>query len=378
MSIDPRHLTVEEPLHQIWTERLYQEFDNIVYRYRLKMRRPILRIEPMRSKWGTWDPLARTITLSSSLIEAHPWDAVIEILKHEMAHQLVTDVFGHDHRHGRHFDHACKVLRVADWARRASGGIPESIPHWKDRVLSEEEERLLKRVEKLLSLAGSSNEHEALLAMQRVQEIYARYNLARLKERRDASIVSLTINFRKQRIDRHESMICSILLEHFFVRIIYGRLYDAKALCEHRTVELIGAQENVLMAEYVYHFLWQKIRSLWEEYQARTGAPGLSKQDYMLGVLSGFRKKLAEGKEGVMKAASAAYEAVETTALVARGNQELEAFIQHRYPRLGKRSWSATYRDHGTFADGVEEGRKLVLHKGISGKSGSRGLLLEE
>jgi len=376
--IDPSKLrNAGAQLHQIWTERLYREYDNILFQYRVTLRRPVIQLEPLPGRWGTWDPLTRHLTLSSRLLDAHPWNAVLEILKHEMAHQLVTDVFGADHTHSAHFAHACKVLRVADWAARATGDIPDTVSQWKDRVLTAEEEKLLRRVEKLLSLAASSNEHEALLAMQRVQELYTRYNLDRLHDRRSSTMVSLTMPLRKKRIDRLDSMLCSILQEHFMVRIIYGRLFDARDLCEYRTADLLGTRENVLMAEYVYHFLWQKLRSLWEEYQTRTGTPGRARQDYMLGVLSGFRKKLEQGKAEVLKTASSHRTTGETTALVKLGQKELEAFVEQQFPRLKTRRWSATYRDADSYAAGVEEGHRIVLQRGIAGKNGNRGHLIE-
>ena len=67
--------------------------------------------------------------------------------------------------HGNAFQAACLRLGVAEWARLASGELPQQIPSWRDKLLSKDEERLLKRAEKLLALAASTNEYEATLAM---------------------------------------------------------------------------------------------------------------------------------------------------------------------------------------------------------------------
>jgi len=376
-KIDPSQFRLcEEELRRQWIKRLYLEYDYFCQEYRLRMRQPLIRVESLQSKWGTWDPSIRTITINSELIKRHPWDTVLEILKHEMAHQMVSEMRYTSRPHGLDFLEACRILRVAKWATGASGAISDEEPGWNDRVLGAEDEKLLRRVEKLLSLANSSNEHEALLAMQRVQEIYARHNLGRLRTHQEAALVTLTINLRKKRIDRLVSTICLILGEHFFVRVIFGHIYDAKDLCDYRSVELIGTRANVLMAEYVYQFLREKLDFLWDRYRQRSGVDGRARQDYMLGLLTGFRKKLTDGTDEVMGSAAGELAPEETKALVALGSREVDEFVRYRYPRLGRRRWSTGYSDQESYAAGVEEGGRIVLNKPLEDRATNRGLML--
>lgn len=379
MKIDVAHLRAnEQVLHHIWTEQLYREYDHVCQLYGVSLRRPLIRIERLGRAWATWDSGTRTITVNSRLIELHPWDAVVEILKHEMAHQLITDRQGPAQPHGPEFSAACRLLRVASWAVSASGGVLDVNTVRGDRALGAEEERLLRRVEKLLALATSSNEHEALLAMQRVQEIYARHDIDRLKAHRRAELEILRINFKKRRVDRLASMICSILAEHFFVRVIYGRIYDAADLCSYQSVELIGTRANVSMAEFVHHFLKGRMDALWAVYRKRAAAPGRAKRDYMSGLLAGFRSKLAGSHEQVLSAAAGGLQPAETNALMALGQQELDLFIGVRYPRLGRRRWSTGYRDGQSYDAGVAEGRRIVLERPLGERAGNAGLLLPD
>jgi len=186
------HATQQDIL-RAWTDRLYTEYENILFHYRIRLNTPLIRISELTATWGQWAQLTRTITLSHRLIERHSWDVVVEILKHEMAHQLVDERLGGDDLHGPVFRKACNMLGVADWAAKASGELPQEIPSWRNLAVTPEEERLLKRVEKLLSLAASTNEHEATLAMQRVRELYARHNLAFAAGRDQAAHVYCTI-----------------------------------------------------------------------------------------------------------------------------------------------------------------------------------------
>lgn len=362
-------------LLKLWTMQLYCEYDNILYFYRVNMRPPVIRISQQTATWATWDPRQRCISIAQRLIENHSWDIVIEILKHEMAHQWVSDMYGDKGApHGELFLKGCRRFGVAEWAARATGELPEVIEHWKDRALSQDEERLLKRVEKLLALATSTNEHEALLAMQRVRELYARHNIDRLRNGQRDSMVYLILTRRQRRTSQAESMIYSLLNEFFFVRVITGKRYDAQDCCHYAMAELMGTRENVLMAEYVYHFLWNQSHSLWKSYRQESKAKASARASFVLGVMVGFREKLAKQKP--MRDVTQDLSPSEAAALVLRSDAELAEWVDYRHPRLASRSFSTSCRDSGSFSAGHSEGGRLNLHRPIERSAGSRGHLL--
>jgi predicted SprT family Zn-dependent metalloprotease len=369
--------TIEEKQQKIrhWTERLYQDYDHILFTYSIRMSRPQIRVQEVDSMWGQWNPTTRTITLSQKLIEMHSWDVVLEILKHEMAHQMVLEVLGYHEQHGPHFRRACTALGVADWAQTATGEIPKEIPHWKDHPRSPEEDRLIKRVEKLLALAESTNEHEAAIAMERVREIYARHNIDRVAKQNPSSMIHCVITRRKKKTESCESLIFSILNEHFFVRSIHTSIFDAEACEEYKAVELLGTRENVVIAEYVYHFLWNTLQDLWKAYQKNSKKKDArAKRSYMLGVLSGFRDKLNKGTK--TNTTHPDRTPTECYALIAQGHAELSQFVGYRYPKLSKRSWSAGHAERSSFEAGKAEGANLNLRRGLHHTAGNLGKLL--
>jgi hypothetical protein len=132
------------------------------------------------------------------------------------------------------------------------------------------------------------------------------------------------------------------------------------------------------MAEYVYHFLWNQLHSLWRGYQAETGKPIGAKKSYMLGVLSGFRDKLARGAKDQQRrvAEAAGLTSTESRALVSLAKEELDAYVARRHPRLVSRSWGGGRHDGASFTAGVAEGEKLTLRRGLGRHDGQRGLLL--
>lgn len=368
--------------HRHWAERLYGDYDHICFMYRVRLRRPVIQVTKLDRYWGLWDPMTRTISISTDLIEAYPWDVVLEIFKHEIAHQITSELFRSDEAHGPNFRRACEMLGVSAWAARAEADMSHPIAPLAREAGDPADERLLKRVEKLLALATSGNEHEALLAMQRVQELYAKYNLDRIEQRRKDKLIYLTLKTGRKRIERYHYLVCSILNEHFFVQVIHGSLYDARELADFKIIELLGTQENVLMAEYVYHFLLNQVRMLWEDYRRAHKKRARAKSSFFLGVLSGFRDKLDRHREEAKARTDEALRAEGRAgagnpfALVAAEDRELEDFVAYRYPRLVKVRGGTSLRDSGSFEAGREQGFRLVLHKGVASHDGNGGKLL--
>jgi hypothetical protein len=352
-----------------WTLQLYEDYLQILYAYKIKLKKPVIEVRPLGNRWGQWDPETRTLSFSDKLILNHSWNVVLEILKHEIAHQYVTDIFGSDESHGPLFKEACEKLGVAQWARRAESEL-ETLTALGDIHKTEEENRLLKRVEKLLALATSTNEHEALLAMQKVQELYAKYNLERIENKKSSQYLSEIIFTKKKRLERYQYVICSILNEHFFVEVIHASLYDAKKTTEFKVIELLGTRENVQMADYVYHFLMNQTEILWNGYRRERPKNPRARRSFCLGVVSGFRDKLDRHQKQVMKTDT-------SMAIVLKQDKELEGFVRTRYPRLIKIHHGARIHEAIHYNAGKSRGASLVLHKGVAHAAQSLGKLLK-
>jgi hypothetical protein len=348
-----------------WVVRLAGEYETLLQHYNLRMPRVPIALGQMTSAWGTWDPNRRIITISTQLIEQYPWPVVVEVLKHEVAHQMVTDVYGRTEAHGSAFALCCDHLCVSPQVRAASGPLPRTIASWREPPEGAETDKLLARAEKLLALAASSNEHEASLAMQRVRELYARHNLE--SAQRTPDYVACTITLGKQRFEAHESRIVGLLMEHFFVRALFLDSFDPEAMRTVKAFELIGTRENVAMAEYVFHFLRNTLDALWRRHRVATRVPARSRRDYMLGVVAGFRSRLAaQGKQT----------APEDRALLRVADERTEAYYRKRHPRTVTRSQGTGLNDPEAYQKGKDAGTRLTLHRGVSEAPATRGRLL--
>ena len=366
-------------MHQAWSTQLSQEHASICWKYSVDLKKPLIELTDSKKKWGSWDPGNRTIRLSRNLINSHSWDVVLHVLKHEMAHQVVSEIFKEDSGHGKPFQKACSLIGVAAEFRGASGDIPRILDDFHNKEDDPHLRKILLKAQKLLSLAESSNEHEASLAMEKANEFIRRYNLDRIEFAKPADYVYVIINHKKKRIENYHRRICTILMDYFFVEVIFSSLYDPETCEKHKIIELLGTVENVSFAEYVYHFLMQQLDSLWRNHHKKTHVPARQKRSYRLGVLSGFIDKLARQEARHREELPEMTDTPMTTsALVCTGDHALAAFLSARFPRLSRRRWKPPLVDKATYKAGVSDGKKITLHKGIIQDEGNNGWLLVE
>ena len=350
-----------------WVASLHRELAEIYTEQRFRGRRPSIRLSQTQSHWGSFDPLDFEIAISQELIEECPWWVVVEILKHEIAHLFVHSAFPNETRpHGPRFQDVCESLNVADWARMATVGKTldemRTLFDWRDARQDERTEKYRGRLAKLLALANSGNENEALVAMKRARELQDRHRLEDLGLGRPNRFVNLEINSGKQRHAPYEGRITSILINHYHVEAVYISRFNAEKLCNEATVDIMGSREDVLLAEYVHGFLHQSAESLWKAHRKQTGAKGLrARNSFIRGLLVGFHKKLDDQSSATEPQVLANAH----SALVAAEGREREQFKNKRYPRLVQRSSSARV-DRSAFTYGKSEGGRLSIRKPIT------------
>jgi hypothetical protein len=373
--------------------RLYRRFEHILWAHKIKLKPVAIRLMESKTHWGRWDSENRTIWISRNLIVDNPWYCVEGILRHEMAHQYCHEVLlAHERPHGERFKVACERLGVPQEFRGATVNLQETVLDWKTQKQDEESEKLFSKVQKLLALATSSNEHEALLAMNKVREIYAKYNLDKYchgdQEQSKSNMAHIFLSHKKKRIEAHQDKIAGILVGHFFVKVIFSRDFDAKTLQEYKSIELIGTRENVLMAEYVYYFLLQQTEFLVRELKKKkTTLSRLEAKSYRLGVLQGFSEKLLRMDEQMKKSSTSlapishasgkdGLVTFEKALAALESDKSLSDYLNTVYPRLVNASGQTQYLDSSIYGEGRAAGRQINLHKAVADKKGNTGLLL--
>jgi hypothetical protein len=302
----------------------------------------------------------------------------VNVFKHEMAHQIVTDLFHGADGHGPRFEKACNMIGVPHDFRGARGDLPRKVLNFREKEIDSESVRILEKVRKLLSLARSRNEHEAFLSMKKANELIEKYNIGRIEQDKASQCVYAIISHKKKRIQNYQRRICLILMEHFFVDVVYSCLYDATDCQTYKTIELLGTVENVRMAEYVYYFLLNQMEVLWKIHRGKTaGRAARNKRSYRLGVLKGFHDKLdRQARERSHRHDLRNDSTKSVSALICTQDRELHAFMKMRYPRLSKYRSRGMRVDYRMFQAGLNDGKRLNIYRGIQQKDGYRGRLL--
>jgi len=319
-------------------------------RFRNQLTPPVFALSRATGRLGQWLRATRTIELSRALVVERPWIEVLAVLQHEMAHQFVDEVLGirDESAHGETFQRVCAERGID--ARAAGAPLP---PAGAASGEAAEVDRVLDRIRKLLALAGSSNQHEAELAMRKAHELMLRHNVEAAAARSERSFEVRQLGDPLRRATRVEADIVALLSQFFFVKVIrvpvYLPLHGRRGL----VYEIMGTRPNVEMASHVYAFLLATADRLWSENRGdRRVRSGRDRLQYQSGVVRGFHEKLA-GERTELRG----------TGLVWVRDAALDTAYHARHPRIT--TARRRVRVSAAHAAGREAGRTVVLHKPV-------------
>jgi hypothetical protein len=334
----------------------HRGINGLLFGWRLSC--PVFCFTDSRSRLGQWLPASRTIELSRALLLEHGWGALVEVLKHEMAHQYVDEVLGarDEPAHGPAFRRVCTERGID---ARASGSPAAGAE------ASREEQSALEKIARLLTLASSPNEHEAQAAMAAAQRLMLKYNLDVSAKTAARDYCFRHVGKPSGRIFEAPRILALILSEHFFVETIWVPVWRPLEGKRGSVIEVCGTRANVELADYVHDFLTHTSERLWREHKrAHAIAGNRDRRAFLAGVMAGFRNKLkSQTKEH------------REHGLVWRGDAELSAYLKQRHPRS---HWTryASSQHQAAHAEGQRAGSKIVLHRGLGSKTENRGRLL--
>jgi predicted SprT family Zn-dependent metalloprotease len=319
---------------------------------------PTLELVVTRSTLGRWVPQTRTIEISRHLVVETSWATVLEVLKHEVAHQYVHEVLRETSQtaHGPAFRDVCLRLGIDAYA----SGTPDA------PKASQATHKTVERIARLLALAESPNRHEAEAAMAAAQRLM-------LKENLDAVSAAGTRTYGFEHLGRptgrvleHERLVAMILGRHFFIEAIWIPVYRPFEGKRGSVLEICGTPENLAIAGYVHGFLHQTAERLWREHQAaRRIRSNRDRRSYLAGVMTGFADTL---KRQEVKSQS--------EGLVWLGDGDLTRFHRRRHPHVRHVRHAGRPRSDA-WSRGREAGRKIVLYRPVQGAATSHGLLLK-
>ena len=352
--------------HNLFVQQLYRDYQEICFQYRLQLPAVAIQLRCLLSKWGEWDPTTRCITLSQRLVEEYPWHIVLEIFKHEMAHQLVQETWNQPQEyHGPYFQLACEKLGIATWARKASVTQMDHALNAQESPASHSS--IIRRIQKLLHLSASPNPHEAAAALQKAKKLSLAYQVEAQAPNSHTEFHVRIINHRRKRLEAYHTRLASILVEHFHVETIFIQIFDRETTGYVKAMEILGAAHQVEIAEYVYWFVFTQLQSLWTE----EASPRVTRNrtSFYLGVLHGFSEKLRKEQK---------LSSTKEEALIVISQEQSKRALACRFPRLRTQKTRSTISDADAYRNGCKKGTALHIRAGLKNtKTGCGGFLTE-
>jgi len=323
------------------------------------VRRPLFAIKDLKTQWGNWSQANREISLSRYLVLNYSWDSIRDVLLHEMAHQIAQQMPAAlaETSHGSTFKRACAILGIDPVASRNYKPL-------QDRMLrntSNQRDKIMIRIKKLMALAESQNRHEAEAAMLKAHELIAKYNVDHMEDQQDKEIISVFMGQPALRHPKEAYFLANLLQDFYFVRGIWVSAYVFAKAKMGRVLEISGTIPNVEIASYIHDVIRQYVDSQWPDYNHARKLRHYRKSDFAVGIIEGFRSKL-ESHVKRNTAAEAEF------AMICRTDPGLEQYCKYRYPLTRKINKAVSHRNATVLNDGKKIGKRLIIAKGIAEK----------
>lgn len=392
----------EEACDDIWVYKLMESYQTInleVEKHTQKrLTVPNFVISPdVSKKWGSWHQSSRKMMFSGALLRNFEWKAVEHVMRHEIAHQIVSEIFNMDCygvSHGEAFKRACLIVDIEP--RRCESA--DFLHSFKGTGSSP----MVEKVQKLMIKANDESvpEKEAELFMRKAKELMFRHDIE-VKDVMGSERVWVKRPFGPnfKRFPQYMHDLGRLLNSHYNVQHIQTYGPDRT-----KRLELFGEPSNLDIAEYVGHALLNQAEHLYSEYKKESAKEDakkrleakeegryyrkysrISKRSFMEGLVSGYTSKLHassnQARENVEmsfakdKAESEGKEYVDgdRTIIPTYDVGLMKEMYGNAYPNM-RTTRSAGSRGVGRGA-GHSAGSSLTLSRGVRG-SGSKGSLL--
>ena len=232
--------------------------------------------------------------------------------------------------------------------------------------MNTDREKILAKLEKLLGLAGSDNEHEANSAMETALRIAAENNIELSQVSRNnrpkSEMKKEDVSKGSARLSVTHTYVSSILRTFFEIKVITGG-----NRATGRKIWFVGKQENIDFAKFLYNYLENTFFKLWYAYYEKNKHAKNARESYFLGLWQGLTAKLNEAKAKIEQALQ---EQIRTNyALMLVDNQTvLENALVEFFPTLvTHKAKSITIKNSAALNDGIEKGKQINIHAGLTG-----------
>ena len=256
---------------------------------------------------------------------------------------------------------------------------------------------LMRRIEKLMRLAESPNEHEAAAAAAKAQELLIENKLSMSDVERRSQDQANPLTETEYKIESKERWrhdLASNIASAYFCSTVH---WSGRTAGSHR-VAFLGRKADIEIAWFMYGYLAEKIETLAKvgykaEYDRRVltndirGALSMDTRKWTRAFKHGAqqtvsarlyenKKKHIDPEKSVSLDMTAPNTTGESRALILRNaDQEVYEFKKKRHPKLGTMSRTAPVADSSGFHSGRKAGADIDLNvRGLKGNGGAKSV----
>ena len=224
-------------------------------------------------------------------------------------------------------------------------------------LTEERREKLLDIVKKLLALSSNNpNEHEAVLAAAKAQEILLNYNLSMTDvEVQDEGCVQLNLDLNSCKIPTWQAVLIVSVSKAFFCKAI--RVGNG-------VYTIIGSIADTQVVKYTFDYLNQTIMRLSEIYvtnQIRHVHKKSLRYSYSIGIVRTLQNKLDLIEQERRQETS---QGKTYNALVVIKDGLVNKYVKEHYPSLISRTLKTNYFDSSAYNQGKIDGANVAIHNG--------------
>lgn len=305
------------------------------------------------SRLGYFNPEFFEIGIHKKMVYAKDEILLKDLIRHELAHYYCFIKHGNSILdHGKEYHDICQKFGWGEEVYKAYIVLSD-----KDFIPSPSTNKILSKIQKLLSLSTSPHKEEAELATLKANELLIKYNLNAhaISDKQEMALKRL---LQAKRTSAKLQAISTILRSFFVYPVIS---YTTCGVY----LEIFGEKTNIDIAEYVGFFLDTRLDEIWCEIQKKhPNMRGITKKN-------SFFRGLAKGYTDKIKAVQEKADHKNALLVIEKILQEQ---IGMAYPRLSQTSSSG--KSCKTAQElGKKEGKNLNIHQGIHSK-GSEGYYL--